>query len=294
MSDNYYQVLGVSEQASKDELKKAYRKLQMQYHPDKNPGNEECVKMTQKINEAYEVLGDEQKRAQYDHMRANPGAPPFMRMNSQHGHGHPAEMDDIIKMMFGGAVPPGMKFHFFHPGMSKPPPIVKTLQLTMEQVFTGASVPVEIERWIVDHGVKTQEKETIYVDVPAGIDENEMIIIRDKGNVAADDSKGDVKLVFAIQNTTSFKRAGLDLVLEKTVSLKDALCGFSFDIQYFGNKVLTMTNHRGNVVSPEFRRVYPGMGLKRGEHKGNMVVVFHVQFPEKLTEEQIQTLSEVL
>jgi len=297
MSDSsYYQVLGVSENASKDDIKKAYRQLQMKYHPDKNPGNDECVKMTQQINEAYEVLGDEQKRAQYDHARANPGGHPFMRMNSHHGHGVPHEvpMDDIIRMMFGGAPPPGMQFHFFQQGMRKPPPIVKNVVLTMEQVFHGASLPVEIERWVLENDVKTMEKETIYVDVPAGIDENEMMILRDKGNVVNEQQKGDIKLTFSIQNTTCFKRMGLDLVLERTITLKEALCGFSFDIQYIGNKVLTLNNHKGNIVPPEFRKVYPGMGLKRGEHKGNMVVIFHVQFPDKLTEEQIQTLQEIL
>ena len=76
MADNFYNVLGINEKASKDEIKKAYRALQMKWHPDKNPGNQEAINMTQKINEAYETLGDEQKRSEYD----NPN--PFMRMNS--------------------------------------------------------------------------------------------------------------------------------------------------------------------------------------------------------------------
>ena len=66
MSENFYNILGVSENASKDEIKKAYRSLQMKYHPDKNQGNTESHKMTQTINEAYETLGDKQKKEEYD------------------------------------------------------------------------------------------------------------------------------------------------------------------------------------------------------------------------------------
>jgi molecular chaperone DnaJ len=73
MADNFYSTLGVSENASKEEIKKAYRGLQMKYHPDKNPSNQqEASNMTQKLNEAYETLGDEQKRAEYDMTRKNP------------------------------------------------------------------------------------------------------------------------------------------------------------------------------------------------------------------------------
>jgi molecular chaperone DnaJ len=93
MSENFYNILGVGENATKDEIKKAYRGMQMKYHPDKNPGNNEAIAMTQKINEAYEVLGDEQKKTEYDMMRNNPN--PFARMNSQGSGGMEVPMDEI-------------------------------------------------------------------------------------------------------------------------------------------------------------------------------------------------------
>jgi DnaJ-class molecular chaperone len=315
MSENFYNILGVGENATKDEIKKAYRSLQMKYHPDKNPGNQESISMTQKINEAYETLSDEQKKGEYDMMRNNPN--PFARMNSQGGGGMEVPMDEIFSMFFGGAnpfagmpgmggggmpaMPPGAKIHIFHGGpigfqqaMNKPIPIMKSLQITMQQVLNGASVPLEIERWIMENGTKVFEKETIYVDVPPGIDENEMIVLRDKGNIISEHCKGDIKINILVQNNTAFKRSGLDLILEKHISLKESLCGFSFELNYLNGKSYTLNNNKGNIVPPEYKKVYPGMGLKRGEHKGNMIIIFHVDFPEKLTEEQIDKLSKAL
>ena len=316
MSENFYNILGVSENATKDEIKKAYRGLQMKYHPDKNPGNQEAINMTQRINEAYETLGDEQKKQEYDMMRNNPN--PFMRMNSHGGGGMEMPMDDIFKMFFGGGspfagmpgmpgmqgmpgMPPGSKIHIFHGGpmnfqnaMNKPIPIMKSLQITMEQVLNGASLPLEIERWIMENGTKMFEKETIYIDIPAGIDENEMIVLRDKGNILSEQCKGDIKINILVQNNTAFKRSGLDLILEKTITLKEALCGFTFEIKYLNGKSYTLNNNKGNIVPPEYKKIYPEMGLKRGEHKGNMIINFHVEFPEKLSEEQIEKLSKIL
>ena len=308
MSDNLYNVLGLSDNATKDEIKKAYRSLQMKWHPDKNNGSEESMKMSKSINEAYETLGDDQKRAEYDHNLKNPN--PFMRMNSNNGMDVP--MDDIFNMFFGmggnpfgmpGGFPPGANIHIFHGGpggpmgfqqaISKPQPIMKTISITMEQVLTGATVPLDIERWIVENGIKVNEKETIYLTVPPGIDDNEILIVRDKGNVLNENIKGDIKIFVKINNTTVFKRAGLDLVFEKNISLKEALCGFTFEIQYVNGKSYTL-NNKGTVIPPEYKKVYPKMGLIRDGHQGNMVIHFHVDFPEKLSDTQIAQLSEVL
>jgi DnaJ-class molecular chaperone len=305
MAENFYNILGVSENATKDEIKKAYRSLQMKYHPDKNQGSQEAIQMTQKINEAYETLGDENKRQQYDMMKGNP----FMRMDSQgpHTFGHDVPINDIFNMVFGGSpfgmhgMPPGAKIHIFHggptnfqQGMNKPVPIMKSLQINMEQVFTGASIPLEIERWILENGTKVFEKETIYIDIPQGIDDNEMIVLRNRGNIISDQCKGDIKINILIQNNTPFKRSGLDLIIDKTISLKESLCGFSFELNYINGKSYRVDNNKGSIVPPEYKKVYSEMGLKRGEHKGNMIIIFHVEFPTILTTEQIDKLSSVL
>jgi DnaJ-class molecular chaperone len=327
MSKNFYNILGVNEKSTKDEIKKAYRSLQMKYHPDKNMSNPDAINMTQQINEAYEILGDEQKREEYDNARNNPN--PFMRMNTDGGMD--INVDDIFNMFFGGGgpfggsmgmpmggmpmggmpmgmgmgmggmkgMPPGV--HIFHGGpiginqaFQKPTPIMKTIDINMEQVLSGATIPLEIERWVIENGLKIFETENIYVTVPQGIDDNEMIILRDKGNVLNENVKGDVKIFVKITNDTIFKRSGLDLIIEKNIKLKEALCGFTFEIKYLNGKSYTLNNNKGNIIPPEYKKVYQGMGLTRGEHKGNMIIHFHIDFPEKLTEEQITKLSEIL
>jgi DnaJ family protein B protein 4 len=307
MSENFYNILGVNENASREEIKKAYRSLQMKYHPDKNPGSQEAISMTQKINEAYETLSDDQKKQEYDMMRNNP----FMRMNSHGPHSHNVDipLNDIFNMMFNSpfgmpgmpGMPPGAKIHIFHGGpmnfqeaLNKPVPIIQSVKISMEQVFNGCSIPVEIERWILQNGLKLHEKETIYITIPQGIDDNEMIILRDKGNVISEHCKGDIKVTISVENNSIFKRSGLDLILEKNITLKEALCGFTFELKSINGKSYTLNNNKGSIVPPEYKKVYVGMGLVRGEHKGNMIINFHVEFPEKLTDEQIDKLSSIL
>ena len=112
MTENLYNVLGVDEKSTKDEIKKAYRGLQMKWHPDRNQGSEDSKKLSEKINGAYEVLGDDEKRLEYDNISKNP----FARMN---GGGMEVPMDDILNMFFKGmpgfpGMPPGAKVHVFN------------------------------------------------------------------------------------------------------------------------------------------------------------------------------------
>lgn len=316
MSESFYNILGVPETASKDEIKKAYRTLSLKLHPDRNPNNPEAVSKFQKINEAYETLGDDQKKEEYDMMNKNP----FFKMAQQGGGqnmGMPfQDMDDIFSALFGnvlGSMPgihgrhQGMQFggprvHVFRGGpqmgfaqaLEKPTPIIKTISITMEQVLLGATVPVDIERWIIENGNKVFENETIYVTIPKGVDDNEIIVLRDKGNMVNDELKGDLKLFVKVENTTQFERKGLNLIIKKQISLKDALCGFSFELKYVNGKVYTLNNNSGSIIPPEYIKTIPNMGLTREGHTGNLLIHFQVQFPEKLTEEQIKSLKEIL
>lgn len=305
---SYYDTLEVPATATIDEIKKSYRKLSLKYHPDRNPGQPDMVAKFQKIGEAYEVLGDEQRKEEYDMMQNNP----FMKGNIDElfsslfgmNFGPMSGMGGMHMGPMGGMPMGGMSMNGMGPGIrifrngqpvpQKPQPIIQTIVLSMEQVLDGAVLPIEVERWIIEHDTKMHETETLYITIPKGIDENEIIVLRDKGHCVSDTCKGDIKLFIKVENKTPFERHGLDLLFNKTITLKEALCGFSFELPYLNNKTFTINNTGGNVIPPEYKKNIPKLGLTREDRTGNLIILFHVEFPEKLSLEKIEQLSQIL
>lgn len=303
---NYYDILGVSKNASFDEIKKAYRKLSLKYHPDKTGGEDSKFK---EINEAYSVLSDQPQREMYDIKLSGGGVPNMQGVPN----GMPFNPNDIMNMFFGGVngtqgipMPPFFQsgnFQVFRNGvpvnmnaLQKPIAIVKSLEITLDEAYLGCKKPIEIERWVHEQtdNIKRTEKETIYVTVPRGIDENELIVLRDIGNVLSETNKGDVKIHIKIINNTNLIREGLNLVYNKTLTFKESLCGFVFDLPYLNNKLFKINNNNGVIIQNGYRKVIPGLGMVREEHTGNLIIHFNVVYPEKLTDEQIEKLKEIL
>ena len=278
---NPYTILGIQPNASQEEIKKAYRKLSLKHHPDRG-GDEEKFK---ELSAAYEQLTNTDRN----------------NINSFNNQGVPINMDDLIKSMFGGMnmdfhPGSGNTFNFQHiqKQFQKPPPIIKHLSISLQQAYNGCAMPIEIERWVVNDRVKTIEKETLYVDIPAGLDSNELIVFREKGNIVNDKLKGDVKIFIKVLNDTVFKRNGLNLIFEKEISLKEALCGFSFELDHLSGKKYRINNGNGTVIGTNYQKVVPGLGLKRNGHSGNLVIIFNIKFPEKISLEQVDALNKIL
>jgi DnaJ-class molecular chaperone len=300
---NYYNILGVNEKATPEQIKKAFRKASLKNHPDRGGSKEEF----QKINDAYQTLGDPEKKRQYDIQRNNP----FMRNgNFNMNSGGP---EDIFKMFFGGqggmpfGFPGGPNVQVFQNGrpvninsIRKPSPITKTIKITFEEAYQGLNKPVEIERWIQTKGMKQVEKEKIYVPIPAGIDNQEIIILRNKGNVINENISGDIKIFINVTNDTDFVRDGLNLIYKKKITLKEALVGFKFDIKHVSGKTYCINNNNGKIITPQYSKIITNMGMRRERQHpappivGNLIIVFDVVFPDKLTEEQMKTISECL
>ena len=279
----YYDTLQVPSNAANDIIKKQYRKLSLDCHPDRPNGNAAKFK---ELNEAYEVLSDSKKRKQYDNS-LNPSLSPEqaifeMLFKSNAG----MEMFNTPQQMFSS--PPQM---FFHTVNVKPPPLVTSLHITLDQAFTGCSLPIEIERDIYEGRTKRHETETCYIEIPEGIDNNEIIMIERKGHVTADYEVGDVKVVIQIDNPTKLVRNGLDLLYTHPITLKEALCGFSFDLEYVLGKQLKIANQEGNIVTPQLKKTIANMGMKRETRKGSLIIMFNISFPTTLTPEQTETLK---
>ena len=328
MTKTHYEILGLSKDANENEIKKAYRKLSLEFHPDRNP-SDDAKSRFQEISSAYETLSDPDLRRQYDMGGGSPGFPqgfpgggfppgfpgfPGGGFPGFPGGGHfthmssmdeTADIGNIFNMMFGGGMGngmgPGPGIRIFHNGqqmfhqMQKPQPIVKNIQISLEQCYSGCSVPVDIERWVMNGDIKASELETIYITVPAGISENECIIMHDKGHSVNEQLKGDIKIDIQISNITPFKRQGLDIIYSKTITLKEALCGFSFELKHLSGQVMQLnniTNH--TIIKPGFKKTIPNLGMKRDNNQGNMIIDFSVEFPESLTQEQIDSIKAIL
>ena len=327
MSKNFYEILGLSKDASQSEIKKAYRALSLEFHPDRNSAPDAQSKF-QEISSAYEILGDQEKRDQYDREQSGQGGMHFSHMDMHEA----GDIGGLFNMLFGmhgmqsgmhgmqgGGMPGGI--HMMHPGMmgqgipgmgpnirvfhngqmfqqqqqqqqQKPPPIIKSIQITLAQCYTGCSVPLDIERWVYNGDIKCSELETIYLTVPAGIDENESIMMMGRGHAVNDELKGDIKVQIQVTNDTLFSRRGLDLYYKKSVSLKDALCGFAFDLHHLNGKTFCLNNNTNHtIIKPQFKKTIPNLGMVRENAQGSLIIEFDVEFPDSLTVEQIEVLK---
>ena len=192
--------------------------------------------------------------------------------------------------IFHGGFPPHM-----HQRPQKPAPIILNKTITLEQAFTGYTLPIEVERWVMIGEMKIHEEETLYITVPPGIDDNEVLLLLEKGNAVNDQCKGDIKVVIHLENKSGFKRQGLDLIYRKSISLKEALCGFAFEIPHINGKTLSLNNKSNpTIVKPNYKKVVQGLGMMRDNTYGNLIIEFEVEFPESLTAEQISAVEACL
>jgi len=293
----YYDILGISKNSTQDDIKKAYRKMSLKYHPDR--GGDKVT--FQNINEAFQTLGDPMKRKQYD-MKDNF---PFSGM----GGAGPQDLDGFFSAVFGGqrdmfspfsqsAGMPNIRIFQngrpIHLSQRKPQQIKQTVEIDLSQSYTGMNLPVTIERWIFHHNEKKNETEKIYINIEKGIDHGEIIILKNKGNVINDTTKGDVKIFICIKNNTNFVRKGLDLYLNKEISLKDALTGFKFEIKHLNNKLYKINNESGNIIQPNYTKKINGLGMSRKNSTGDLYINFIIKFPKNLTQEKINLLKDIL
>lgn len=267
---DYYAILGLPKHASPELIKKQYRKLSLECHPDRPGGNAEKFK---ELNEAYETLSDETKRKHYD----NPQI-------------------DLMDLLGGMGGMGGMGMHgfpgFIFQNLMKPPPLTMNISISLDQAYTGCKVPVKIERWIHRNQIKELEQETCYIDIPAGIDSNECMLLMNKGHMGPDGAMGDVRIILQV-TSHALQRKGLDLCYTHTITLKEALCGFSFELSYLQGKTYKINNAKGNIISPSYQKIIPGMGMKRQGETGQLIISFEIQFPT-LTEETIDSIEKLL
>ena len=318
--ETHYSILGVPNTASYEQIKKAYRKLSLEYHPDRNRGNLDKSEKYKKITEAYKIISDESERKKYDFSLNNNimgmgiDIDPSMFMNM---FLNPDETRNIINeignLPFGNIIGGvGIPFGgvslgrtplnninsfdnaFFNKGSSKPETIYRDININLFQAYKGCKFPLTITRWIIENNTKIEQNETIYIEIRNGIDNNEIITILNKGNRISDTNSGNIEIKVSVKNHEQFERNGIDLIYKKSITLKESLCGFSFDLTYIDGKEFKINNKAGNIIPSNFRKIIPKMGMKRDDDIGDLIIIFDIVYPKLFTSEQIKALEKIL
>jgi len=108
------------------------------------------------------------------------------------------------------------------------------------------------------------------------------------------EQKGDVKLRIKLKPHDTYSRSGIDLIMKKKITMKESLCGFQFTIHHLDGKQYNIQNKAGKVIYPGFKRVVPNLGIQRDQVKGNIQIMFDVQYPEQLSDDVIKQLQNIL
>ncbi|KAK8383537.1 hypothetical protein O3P69_015771 [Scylla paramamosain] len=308
----YYERLGVPPDASPEHLKKAYRKLAMQYHPDKNPAGGEKFK---KISQAYEVLSNPKKRRTYDE-----GGEEAL----QSGGGFRNPMD-VFNMFFGGGMAGGGgsgdeeddddmgTFNFFGPGggaksRRQQPPLEHRLVVSLEQLMVGgwrtlkldrkrpegseADLPAaraQADRCVTCKGNCTvNDTKITKVHVERGMRNGSRILLKGEGDQDAGQREaGDVVIILQEKAHDTFVRDGLDLHMEMTVNLTESLCGLRRPVTTLDGRTLVVGQPPGDVLEPggELRVPAEGLPMLRNPYiRGDLIIKFTVDLPERVNE----------
>ena len=298
MGKNYYKILGISRDADKKTIKKAYRKLALKYHPDKNKA-EDAEDKFKSISEAYEVLTDDKKRDIYNRF-GEEGLKNGGNLNGQNFgfHFRPSNPNNIFRAFFGDNsqsffnMSPGMQniFHMNH----RPTIITKKIQCSLEELYTGRTKKIKISRKIQDNsGVIRTETNILEINIKPGWKSGTRISFKGAGDILINKPKQDIQFIITEKPHPVFNRKGDDLRIIINLSLKEALCGTEKNIKTLDGKNLKFAIK--NIISPGMVKVYNGEGMptKYGR-RGNLIIKFKILFPTELSKLQKQIIGNCL
>lgn len=302
---DFYSLLGVERTASPEEIKKAYRKLAVQYHPDKNPGNKKAEEKFKEISEAYDTLSDDKKREMYDqfgHAGAQAGfgggggpfggAGPFGGGGFRGGFGGDnAGSDqfqdvfgDVFSEIFGGRGPGGRQRR-----PQKGADLRYTLSISFEEAALGAEKLIHFVR----QRSGKEETAKLSVSIPAGVKENQKLKLAGEGDTSAANSPaGDLYVIVNIQDHPLFRRDETDVVMDLPISYIHALLGTQVEIPTLTGKAMIRVpsgTHSGQV----FRLKGKGFPKLGGFGSGDMLVKVLVDIPLQISQEHKELIEKI-
>ncbi len=308
---DYYKILGVSKDATQEEIKKAFRKLALKYHPDRHKGDKEAEERFKEINEAYAVLSDPEKRRQYDTFGSQEfhqhftredifrdfdftnlfkdlgiGGVGFSRVFFSGGGGQGFGLDDIFSSIFETERPRKGGFGFGEATdytTVKGQDVVLELPLTLNEMVNGGKKVVALRTG------GTPEK--IAVKVPKGIGPGKKIRIPGKG-AQGPGGRGDLYLLVKLDPSEPYKIDGLDWELERSIPFSDACLGTTLNVPIFDGSTIKLKVPAGTQCGQRFRLKGKGLPGKFGI-RGDGYVKIKVQVPRSLSKEQRRLIEEL-
>lgn len=283
---DYYEILGVSKSASDDEIKKAYRKLAVKYHPDKNPGDKAAEEKFKEISEANEVLSDKQKRARYDQFGhagvGGAGGDPFAGGNPFGGNYNfngqsfnfdfgGGGLDDILGSIFGfgGSRRPARGADYR-----------SSLTISFEDAIFGTTKTI------------TVDGKSIKLKIPQGIDDGMSIRLAGRGGAAPEGGeKGDLYVQIRVKPHKHLTREGAIILSEEKISMVDAALGCEIDVETVDGKI-TMKVPAGTQSGTPFKLSGHGVPFRADGDRGPQIVTVIVETPKNLTKKQKELLAE--
>ncbi len=294
---DYYALMGVAEDASPDEIKKAYRRLARKYHPDVSSAPDAEEKFKQ-VGEAYEVLKDADKRAEYDHLRKH-GAfdggefrppPDWNRQAGARGAGpadfDPRQFSDFFEAIYGSrAGSGGADFSLRGEDMHA------SLSVSLAEAFTGTTRTLSLAAHAYDEsGRAVPETKTLKAKIPAGIIHGQKIRLRGQGGPGfGGGANGDLFLQIDIEADKRFAVDGRDITLALPIAPWEAMLGASVEVPTLGGTVkLTIPN---NASAGQKLRL-PGRGLP-GKPPGDQYVVLQIVVPQVTTDAERELVEKM-
>ena len=290
MTGDPYKELGVSRGASADEIKKAFRKLAKELHPDKNPGNREADERFKRVTAAFDLLGDAEKRAKFDRGEIDAdgreqfrgfsggggqGGNPFGQGGAQRGGFENIDLDELFGGMFGGARGGGPRGGFSSRGQD----VKATLEISLEDSIAGATRRIQFS-----------DGRTLDVTIPKGAADGQTIRLRGQGAPGASgrSEAGDALITLKIAPHPVFQRDGADLTMDLPVSLPDAVLGGKVPVRTPEGTV-SMTIPPGSNSGKILR--LKGRGAFVGGKRGDLLAKLMILLPEE-TDEHLTRLAQ--
>uniref|UniRef100_A0A8V5GT22 Uncharacterized protein n=1 Tax=Melopsittacus undulatus TaxID=13146 RepID=A0A8V5GT22_MELUD len=323
MGKDYYRTLGLPRGASAEDVRRAYRRQALRFHPDKNkePGAEERFK---EVAEAYDVLSDPKKREIFDKYGEEglkggtptsgsggvPNGPTFTYTFRGDPHAMFAEFFDGRNPFDTFFVPRGEDdddetFTTFHvgfprgrpPGARADPPVLYELRVSLEEVYSGCTKKMKISHKRLNPDGKTvrNEDKILTIEVKRGWKEGTKITFPKEGDQTPTNIPADVVFVLKDKPHGVFRREGSDIVYPAKISLREALCGCTVHTPTLDGRTIPMVFQ--DILKPGVKRRIPGEGLplpRAPEQRGDLVIEFDVRFPDRIPAASRSLLEQIL